>query len=219
MGGVAARGNWQAPEGEGDFFLLVGTIQDKTRQDRTRQVIIEASVSNNLIDPIFLGNTKMSDSKSLDTISLFRGVAIAIHSGVSAVDVVNGSASVLREAKIVFGKSVKTCQFRLQFADAMKAAFKGKTAKTYSNYMTSFVVAVNEGKPFSLSSSKSSAKGGSKGKTKTEAIDKVIARVFSHPEFKTWCEKIEASFQDAEADTLEGCVRSYLEAEGYEITE
>jgi hypothetical protein len=158
-------------------------------------------------------------AQTLDTIALFRGVATAIYSGVSAVDVVNGSASVLREAKIVFGKSVKTCQYRLQFADAMKSVFKGKAQKTYANYMTSFVNAVNTGTAFSLSSSKSSAKGGSKGKTKTEAIDKAIARIFSHPEFASWCEKIEASFQDAEADTLEGCVRSYLEAEGYEITE
>jgi hypothetical protein len=157
--------------------------------------------------------------QTLDTISIFKSVAVAIHNGVSAVDVVNEQAKTLKASGIVFGKSVKTCQYRLQFADAMKAAFKGKTAKTYSNYMTSFVVAVNEGKLFSLSSSKSSAKGGSKGKTKTEAIDKVIARIFSHPEFASWCEKIEASFQDAEADTLEGCVRSYLEAEGYEITE
>ena len=160
----------------------------------------------------------MSDSKSLDTISLFRGVATAIHNGVNAVDVVNGSASALREAKIVFGKSVKTCQYRVQFADAMKQAFKGKTQKTYANYMTSFVMAVNDGTAFSLSSSKGKAKGG-KGKTKTEAIDKVIAKVFSHAEFKAWCEKIQASYDNAEADTLEGCVRSYLEAEGYEITE
>jgi hypothetical protein len=160
----------------------------------------------------------MSDSKTLDTIALFRGVATAIHSGVSAVDVVNGSASVLREAKIVFGKSVKTCQYRVQFADAMKAAFKGKAAKTYSNYMTSFVNAVNTGTAFSLSSSKSSAKGG-KGKSKTEAIDKAIAKVFSHSEFKAWCDTIQASYDNAEADTLEGCIRSYLESEGYEITE
>jgi len=158
-------------------------------------------------------------ANTLDTIALFRGVATAIHAGVNAVDIVNGSASVLREAKIVFGKSVKTCQYRLQFADAMKSVFKGKAQKTYSNYMTSFVSSVNTGTAFSLSSSKSSAKGGSKGKTKTEAIDKVIARVFSHPEFASWCEKIESSFQDAEADTLEGCVRSYLEAEGYVIEE
>ena len=158
-------------------------------------------------------------ANTLDTIALFRGVATAIHNGVSAVDVVNGSASVLREAKIVFGKSVKTCQYRLQFADAMKSVFKGKTQKTYANYMTSFVMAVNEGTAFSLSSSKGSAKGGKKGGTKTEAIDKVIAKVFSHPEFKAWCDKIQASYDDAEADTLEGCVRSYLESEGYEITE
>jgi hypothetical protein len=161
----------------------------------------------------------LNTTQTLDTISLFRGVATSIHAGVSAVDVVNGSASVLREAKIVFGKSVKTCQYRLQFADAMKAAFKGKSQKTYANYMTSFVLAVNEGTPFSLSSSKGSAKGGKKGKSKTEAIDKAIAKVFSHPEFKAWCDKIQASYDDAEADTLEGCVRSYLEAEGYEITE
>jgi len=157
--------------------------------------------------------------QTLDTISLFNSVASAIKGGVTAVDVVNEKAKTLREAKIVFGKSVKTCQYRLQFADAMKAAFKGKAAKTYSNYMTSFVMAVNEGTVFSLSSSKSSAKGGSKGKTKTEAIDKVIARVFSHPEFKAWCDKVQSSYDDAEADTLEGCVRSYLEAEGYVIEE
>jgi hypothetical protein len=157
-------------------------------------------------------------AQTLDTISIFRGVATSIHAGVNAVDVVNGSASVLREAKIVFGKSVKTCQYRLQFADAMKSVFKGKTAKTYSNYMTSFVLAVNDGTAFSLSSSKGKAKGG-KGKSKTEAIDKVIAKVFSHPEFKTWCEKIQSSYDDAEAPTIEACVRSYLESEGYEITE
>ena len=160
-----------------------------------------------------------NSTQTLDTISLFNSVASAIKGGVTAVDVVNEKAKTLREGKIVFGKSVKSCQYRLQFADAMKSAFKGKTAKTYSNYMTSFVVAVNEGKTFSLSSSKSSAKGGSKGKTKTEAIDKVIAKVFAHPEFKAWCDKVQSSYDDAEADTLEGCVRSYLEAEGYEITE
>jgi hypothetical protein len=157
-------------------------------------------------------------AQTLDTIAIFKSVASFIHSGVTAIDFVNEQSKTLREAKIVFGKSVKTCQYRLQFADAMKATFKGKAAKTYSNYMTSFVMAVNEGTPFSLSSSKGKAKGG-KGKSKTEAIDKAIAKVFSHAEFKAWCDKIQASYDNAEADTLEGCVRSYLEAEGYEITE
>jgi hypothetical protein len=158
-------------------------------------------------------------TSTLDTISIFKSVAIAIHNGVSAVDVVNEQAKSLKASGIVFGKSVKTCQHRLNFADAMKAAFKGKAAKTYSNYMTSFVSAVNDGTAFSLSSSKGSAKGGKKGKSKTEAIDKAIAKVFSHAEFKAWCDKIQASYDNAEADTLEGCVRSYLESEGYEITE
>jgi hypothetical protein len=160
-----------------------------------------------------------NQTQTLDTIAIFKSVAVAIHNGVSAVDVVNEQAKTLREGKIVFGKSVKSCQHRLNFTDAMKATFKGKAQKTYSNYMTSFVSAVNDGTPFSLSSSKGSAKGGKKGKSKTEAIDKAIAKVFSHPEFKAWCEKIQSSYDDAEADTLEGCVRSYLEAEGYEITE
>lgn len=160
----------------------------------------------------------LNTTQTLDTIAIFKTVASSIHSGVNAIDIVNEQAKSLKASGIVFGKSVKTCQYRVQFADAMKQAFKGKTQKTYANYMTSFVMAVNEGTAFSLSSSKGKAKGG-KGKTKTEAIDKVIARVFSHPEFKTWCEKIQSSYDDAEADTLEGCVRSYLESEGYEITE
>jgi len=157
-------------------------------------------------------------TKTLDTISIFKSVAVAIHSGVSAVDVVNEQAKTLKASGIVFGKSVKTCQHRLNFADAMKAAFKGKAAKTYANYMTSFVLAVNDGTAFSLSSSKGKAKGG-KGKTKTEAIDKVIAKVFSHTEFGAFCAKIQESYDNAEAPTIEACVRSYLESEGYEITE
>ena len=160
----------------------------------------------------------LNTTQTLDTIAIFKTVASSIHSGVNAIDIVNEQAKSLKASGIVFGKSVKPCQYRVQFADAMKAAFKGKSQKTYANYMTSFVLAVNDGTAFSLSSSKGKAKGG-KGKTKTEAIDKVIAKVFSHPEFKAWCDKIQSSYDDAEADTLEGCVRSYLEAEGYEITE
>ena len=156
---------------------------------------------------------------TIDTIAIFKTVAASIYSGVNSVDIVNEQAKTLKAADVVFGKSVKTCKFRVQFADAMKVAFKGKAAKTYSNYMTSFVVAVNDGKQFSLSSSKSSAKGGAKGKAKTETIDKTIARVFGHPEFAAWCDKIQTSYDDADADTLGGCIRSYLESEGYEITE
>ena len=158
-----------------------------------------------------------NSTQTLDTIALFRGVATAIHNGVSAVDVVNGSASVLREAKIVFGKSVKTCQYRLQFADAMKATFKGKAQKTYSNYMTSFVDAVNNGTAFSLSSSKGKSKA--KGTTeKDTSIFPLLAKLFSHEDFKTTMTEIEEAFQNDEGSVYD-IIQSKLEEQGYEIKE
>jgi len=156
-------------------------------------------------------------TKPLDTIALFRGVATSIHAGVTAIDVVNGSASVLREAKIVFGKSVKTCQYRLQFADAMKATFKGKAQKTYSNYMTSFVAAVNDGVPFSLSSSKGKSKA--KGKTeKDTSIYPLIAKLFGHEDFKATMDLIESGFENDNGSMYE-IIQSMLEEQGYEIKE
>ena len=80
----------------------------------------------------------------------------------NALETINEQAKALKSAGITFGKSVKTCQYRVQLGDAMKAQFKGKAAKTYANYVTGFVAAVNEGVPFSFSSSK--GKGKAKGK-------------------------------------------------------
>jgi hypothetical protein len=160
-----------------------------------------------------------TSTKTLDTIALFRGVATSIHAGVTAIDMVNGSASVLREAKIVFGKSVKTCQYRLQFADAMKAAFKGKTQKTYSNYMTSFVAAVNDGTPFSLSSSKSSTKGkGAKG-TKAgdkSATDKMLSALLNVWKLSEVGEDVLVQVETAMADgsTLIDAIEYVLESNG-----
>jgi hypothetical protein len=169
---------------------------------------------------MFLGNSKMTKAiQTIDTLSLFKGIATAHNAGVSALDVIKGHIETLRKGEIKMGKSVKTCNYRVQCTDAYAQAFPKTAVKTRNNYVTAVVDAVNNGTEFSFSASKGKAKGGKKGETKTEAIDKVIARVFSHPEFKAWCEKIQASYDDAEADTLEGCVRSYLEAEGYEITE
>lgn len=157
-------------------------------------------------------------TQTLDTIALFRGVATAIHNGVSAVDIVNGSAKTLREAKIVFGKSVKTCQYRLQFADAMKATFKGKAQKTYSNYMTSFVDAVNNGTAFSLSSSKGKGKASGKTADKDETIFPILAKLFSHADFKATMQSIEDAYENAEG-TMYEIIKSALEAEDYEIKE
>ena len=157
--------------------------------------------------------------QTIDTIALFKGIATAHNAGVSALDVIKGHIETLRKGEITMGKSVKTCEYRRQCVDAYAISFPKTAKKTRDNYVTAVVDAVNNGTEFSFSASKGKAKGGKKGEAKIEAIDKVIARVFSHPEFKAWCDKIQSSYDDAEADTLEGCVRSYLEAEGYVIEE
>lgn len=157
--------------------------------------------------------------QTIDTIALFKGIATAHNAGVSALDVIKGHIETLRKSEIKMGKSIKTCEYRRQCVDAYAISFPKTAKKTRDNYVTAVVDAVNNGTEFSFSASKGKAKGGKKGEAKIEAIDKVIARVFSHPEFKTWCDKIQSSYDNAEADTLEGCVRSYLESEGYVIEE
>jgi putative NIF3 family GTP cyclohydrolase 1 type 2 len=142
----------------------------------------------------------------------------------SLTETLQGKADELRTEGVKFGKSVKTCTWRQGIADSITGLCTEKTAqKTCMNYVTSFVKAVNDGTPFSLSDSKGKAKGKGKGKGKTEAIDAVIAKLFSHGEFASWCEKIQTSFlakhDNDEKPTINGVVRDYLESEGYEITE
>ena len=133
-------------------------------------------------------------------------------------------AKALRAEGIKFGKSVKTCTWRQGISDTIVSLAPEKTAqKTCMNYVTSFVKAVNDGTPFSLSDSKGKAKGKGNSKTKTEAIDVVIAKVFSHAEFSAWCDKIQTAFlakhDNDEKPTITAIVRDYLESEGYVITE
>jgi len=140
----------------------------------------------------------------------------------SLTETLQAKAVALRTEGVKFGKSVKTCTWRQGIADSINGLAPEKTAqKTCMNYLTSFVKAVNDGTPFSLSDSKGKAKG--KGKSKTEAIDVVIAKVFSHAEFSAWCEKIQTAFvakyENDEKPTVNGVVRDYLESEGYVITE
>jgi hypothetical protein len=143
---------------------------------------------------------------------------------VTLTDALQTEATALRTEGVKMGKSVKTCTWRQTISDTIVSLAPEKTAqKTCMNYVTSFVKAVNEGTPFSLSDSKGKAKGKGKGKSKTEAIDVVIAKLFSHGEFATWCEKIQTSFvekyENDEKPTITAIVRDYLESEGYEITE
>ena len=143
---------------------------------------------------------------------------------VTLTEALQTEATALRTEGVKMGKSVKTCTWRQTISDTIVSLAPEKTAqKTCMNYVTSFVKAVNDGTPFSLSDSKGKAKGKGKGKGKTEAIDAVIAKLFSHGEFASWCEKIQTSFlakhDNDEKPTINGVVRDYLESEGYEITE
>ena len=143
---------------------------------------------------------------------------------VTLTDALQTEATALRTEGVKMGKSVKTCTWRQTIADTIVSLAPEKTAqKTCMNYVTSFVKAVNEGTPFSLSDSKGKAKGKGKGKGKTEALDVLIAKVFSHGDFATWCEKIQTSFvekyENDEKPTIKAEVQNYLESEGYEITE
>jgi len=183
-----------------------------TRQGK--QGIIELSVQGITSMPPVQGETTMT----LDTIATFKTVAASIYNGLNALETINEQAKALKGAGITFGKSKKTCQYRVQLGDAMKAQFKGKAEKTYTNYVTGFVAAVNEGVPFSFSHSKGKGKAKGKGTDKDTTIYPLLAKLFGHESFKATMADIQSAFENDEGD-LSAIVQSMLEAEGYEITE
>ena len=154
----------------------------------------------------------------IDTINTFKTVSAAIYNGINALETINEQAKALKSAGIVFGKSKKTCQYRVQLGDAMKTQFKGKAEKTYANYVTGFVAAVNEGVPFSFSSSKGKGKAKGKGTDKDTTIYPLLAKLFGHADFKATMVSIETSFENDEGD-ISAIIQAMLEFEGYEITE
>lgn len=163
-------------------------------------------------------------TKTLDFISIAKSTAAAIHAGVTAIDVVNTQAQTLREAGFKFGKSIKTCTYRKNLDDAMSALWKGKAKKTYANYVTSFVAAVNDGAEFSLSSSKSSTKGKGKGKgTKASdksATDKMLSALLNVWKLSDVAEDVLVQIETAMADgsTLADALEYVLEANGIELS-
>ena len=152
---------------------------------------------------------------TIDTIGVFKSAAAAIYSGTQALSIIGTQVETLRTAKVSFGKSVKSCEYRRQLGDAMQAAFTGKKPKTYANYVTAFIAAVNEGIPFSFSHSK----GKGKGKKKSDAdktIFPVLAKLFSHEGFAALVSDLQASYDNDEG-SLSDLIRATLESEGYEI--
>ena len=106
-------------------------------------------------------------ANSFDAIGAVKSGALAIKSGAEALEIIGTKVAELRKHGVKFGKSVKTCQYRLTLADTLGDMLKGKKAKTYANYVTSFVKAVNEGGEFSFSGSKGEAAPKSDGAQKS----------------------------------------------------
>lgn len=162
-------------------------------------------------------------TKTLDFIAIAKSTAAAIHAGITAVDTVNTQAKTLREAGFTFGKSIKTCVYRRNLDDAMSALWKGKAKKTYANYVTSFVSAVNDGTEFSLSSSKTSTKGKGKGKgTKsngTSDVEKMISALLNVWKLSDVADDLLIQVETAMADgsTLADAIEYVLEANGEEL--
>lgn len=96
---------------------------------------------------------------TVDTIALFKGIAASHAASLDGLACIQTSIAVLRESGIKMGKSVKTCQYRVQCTDAYVAAFPKTAKKTISNYVTAVVDCVNNGTEFSFSASKGKGKG------------------------------------------------------------
>ena len=115
----------------------------------------------------------------IDTIGAFKSIAGACSNYDGAMAIVETNIAALREAGVKFGKSKKTCQYRVQLGDAMKAAFAGKAEKTYANYVTAIVASVNDGAKFSFSASKGKGKAGAAvEKTDTDKIVSALLTVW-----------------------------------------
>ena len=118
---------------------------------------------------------------TIDTINIFKSIASAHNSGLTALETIKTHIAVLREAKIVMGKSIKTCAYRVQCVDAYAIAFPKVAKKTRDNYVTAIVDAVNNGTEFSFSASKGKASKGKGGKANesTSDVEKMIAALLN----------------------------------------
>ena len=154
----------------------------------------------------------------IDTIALFKGIATAHCGGLTALEVIKGHIATIREGGYTMGKSVKTCQYRVQCTDAYVAAFPKTAKKTIANYVTAVVDCVNNGTEFSFSASKGKGKGKGKKKSETDkTIFPILAKLFSHEGFATLVSEIQASYDNDEG-SLSDLIKNALLADGYEIS-
>jgi hypothetical protein len=217
VGGVAA-GTGGAKMGRGRVFPT-GRKHGETIEDKAKRGIVELSVQGMFYFHRCFKETLMTNAtQTLDTIALFKGIATAHCSGLSALDVIKGHIETLRKASITMGKSIKTCAYRVQCVDAYTQAFPKTAKKTRDNYVTAVVDAVNNGTEFSFSASKGKKKASGKPTEKDTSIYPLLAKLFSHEDFKNTMALIESGYEN-DNGTMYDIIQSMLEEQGYEIKE
>ena len=158
--------------------------------------------------------------QTIDTISLFKGIATAHNSGLTALDVIKGHIETLRKGEIKMGKSIKTCEYRRQCADAYASTFTKTAKKTRDNYVTAVVDAVNNGAEFSFSASKGKANGAKSTKGgETTGFEKMLSALLNVWKLSDVGDDLLIQIETALADdmTLADAIEYVLEASGIEL--
>lgn len=162
---------------------------------------------------------------TFDTIGAFKSIAGSLASIEANQNVVDVMIEACREAGVKIGKTKKD-MIRAQLLDALKEAFPGRSEKTLANYMTALAASINDGVPFSKSSSKGSTKDKSE-ETESKAksikeptgIDVYVAKVFNHDDFAKFATYVQDAFENAEADNIAQAIGLWLAQAGYDLPE
>lgn len=124
----------------------------------------------------------------------------------------------MHKDKVVIGR-YNTCSTATAFVDTLTAG--GLAKKTAQNYLSLFKDAVKTGKPvldWGGTKGGKSRKGAKTAKATTpkELADK-LATAYRDADFEGFVNDLQASYENAEVETLLEGIQSYLEAAGIEL--
>lgn len=162
----------------------------------------------------------MSKQTTLDLVALAKSIGVAVgavndleNKAAALRDAANKNIAALHNAKAKVGtyrKDGTGCALATAFVDGCIAAnVSASTAQKV--YLPTFKAHVASGKPVadwnSQRAKAKAAKGAAKGEGKTLA--QKLATAYRDDSFASFCEELEASFENAEGTILE-CIESYL---------
>jgi len=116
--------------------------------------------------------TKQADNMLIGIVKAVKALNDAQTATAALSDKINADCKALRDNKIVFGKSRRTCHFSQVTFDALIE--QGYTEKTANNILSTIRSCVNDGKKFSFNPNRKAAsnKGATKGKSIMIAMSK-----------------------------------------------